>query len=351
METVPPTPLDGGDLAGFDVHARAFAHMVLDPALPTPFVLAVSGKWGVGKTSFAHLLERHVTADAATWPRRAVTLWFNAWQWDEGGRGMEPLLHQVAAAADRRRTPWRRLAAPLPGFLVPAGRRWVRRLLRPLLLLLALAALGAALHRSAPAAWQPWVSPIDPETLGFQPGGGLLALAVALLLALAPTWVSAAQAASGLLDRLKGWIRPPGPSAVREEMAALLREAVGADGRLVVFVDGLDRCRPATTWAILRGIQGTFGDGARGLVVVLLADVDGLAAALEGGGVGGLARTHLPPELQERLTLYETAEPPGSFLARILHMRFDLPPPTEGDLRRLVESLWRGPGGQSTTSR
>ena len=69
------------DLLGFDKYVDTLSKMVTDKDFKTPFCIGIFGKWGSGKTSFMHLLEKKLsTGSAEPYP---IPVWFNPWRYEK----------------------------------------------------------------------------------------------------------------------------------------------------------------------------------------------------------------------------------------------------------------------------
>jgi hypothetical protein len=103
------------DALGFKPFVESFARLILHRETTPPLVIAVTGEWGKGKSSFMRFLrqrlEEHGT-DASAGPPgdflvpRAITVWFDAWRYNSEERVFAALLETVASEIQRRFTPW-----------------------------------------------------------------------------------------------------------------------------------------------------------------------------------------------------------------------------------------------------
>jgi hypothetical protein len=85
--------LDG---LGFDNYAKVLAGAALDTR--GPFTIGVFGEWGTGKTSLMRLVERELSR-----PENVVTVWFNAWRYEQEEHPVVPLVGSIVRELERQR--------------------------------------------------------------------------------------------------------------------------------------------------------------------------------------------------------------------------------------------------------
>ena len=87
------------DLLGFDKYVDTLSKMVTDKDFKTPFCIGIFGKWGSGKTSFMHLLEKKLsTGSAEPYP---IPVWFNPWRYEKEEHLIIPFLKTIEHAIKR----------------------------------------------------------------------------------------------------------------------------------------------------------------------------------------------------------------------------------------------------------
>ena len=67
--------------------------MITDEDFRTPFCIGIFGKWGSGKTSFMHLLEKKLLCGNT--PRFAIPVWFNPWRYEREEHLIIPFLKTI----------------------------------------------------------------------------------------------------------------------------------------------------------------------------------------------------------------------------------------------------------------
>ncbi|WP_200907460.1 P-loop NTPase fold protein, partial [Ardenticatena maritima] len=71
------------DTLGFEDYKKALRDFILDEGTKGPFVIAINGPWGSGKTSFMRQLQRDLEekdAQRDLKEKDAITVWFDAWK-------------------------------------------------------------------------------------------------------------------------------------------------------------------------------------------------------------------------------------------------------------------------------
>jgi hypothetical protein len=188
------------DRLGFEPMAGILVDVIRETN--PPFTIGIFGEWGSGKTTLMTLVQRELDA------RGAKTVWFNAWKYD-GKEVIWNALIQTIFLTMKKNTP----ASPNPDF----GDR-VKETAGKL-------AIFAA-----------------KKATEFIPGGMIKPEDVdTVLQAFRP--LSANDSQFEFINRFE------------ETFDGLVKEYVGEDGRLVVFVDDLDRCLPENAIQILEAIK------------------------------------------------------------------------------------------------
>jgi len=223
---------------------RPFSEVLASAAASTrgPFTIGIYAKWGTGKTS---ILKQIRSLLAKQWPD-VISIWFNAWQFDQDAHPVVPLALAIAEEIDRR------LDADAPSMAVAfaKGLRKTAALLRSI-------AYGTSIEVSAS-------SPRFPLLPGAE----------------AKIKVSGEK----LLDSIdteskKGrgpLVDPTLHVRVLQQLGQALDKAwephlaVDEPPRIVVFVDDLDRCLPTYALRVLQSLKFAFEQP--GFVHVLALD-------------------------------------------------------------------------------
>lgn len=315
------TPLDADDqdTLGLGVLAEALAELVDSARTDTPLTIAISAPWGAGKTSTARLIETRLQRWSAQRHGERVTVVckFNAWLHSDAPHLGAALAAAVARTVDHRRPWWRRALTPLPSsMLVPAARR--RRLV--------VIAVGTLVVSAAAM----FVGPVRDVFTGSSSAGlsddavarlGPLVVAVAAVALLWRRLFSAAQAAARFIEQPADEASHGSMATVREQLGGLIGEAIG-DGRLVIFIDDLERCRADRALEACEVATQLLAH--RGVVIVLVADMTTIASS---AGARYPSRTGGEADAGRR------------FLEKLIQIQITLPPPRERDLERLLAGV------------
>ena len=317
------SPLDNreSDYFGFSAYADSLATLIVDPSTETPVTLAISAPWGGGKTSVARLVERRIVewTDESLGQRPDVICWFNAWSHDDAPHLGASLAASVARAANRRRPLWRRLVEPLPSTMLSPRERWRRR-----------AAIGVA--TLVVVGFCLMISPIRDafsslELVEENPlaGLGTIGGVVALGFVLWPKIFSAAEHAARFVENPGAEAAAGAMSEVREQLGRLVHQGTRG-ARLVLFVDDLERCRPARAVEVCETASQLLSQ--HDFVTVLVADMSAISVAAQ--------------ELYGNLEATDQASASGiatvgqRYLEKIVQIQVTLPPPRTEDMRRLL---------------
>jgi len=258
-------PLEAGDAdaLGYAEIAAGLSRFLRNPKTLPPLTLAITGEWGSGKSSLMNL----VKADLRQAGFR--TVWFNAWHHQKGEQLLASLFANLRAQA-------------IPSWFSRAGGsfRWkllYRRSQRHAVLLLALAVLlsfGVGYlakdfqHCRQVLASGDWASLNLQSVAALSPLlGGVVVGLVALYngmkgFGLDPAKLMASVTAGG--DTLKP-LEPGARYQFAKEFADVT-EAL-APGRLVIFIDDLDRCSKENVLEVLESVNFLVSSG--GCFVVL----------------------------------------------------------------------------------
>ncbi|MFF0362329.1 KAP family P-loop NTPase fold protein [Streptomyces fungicidicus] len=222
-----PVPDQGGDLYGFLPYVDVLAAAV-EAARPLPLTVGVFGPWGSGKSSFMHMWQDRLGPEART-------VWVNPWKYDQKQEVWAAVITSVLAEIkqnERSRAKAVRLARSLA---------WL--------------SLRGVLANGAPMVT-----------------GGLLGKD------------DARQALDRLADSDAEFHRHV--NTFEQDFAEAVDEYLDGAGRLVVFIDDLDRCTPESAVTVLESLKLFTGDSR--CVFVLAMDYD-LLSAVAAAKFGDLA--------------------------------------------------------------
>ena len=228
-----PVAGKGGDQFGFEAHARILCDAV-EATVHLPLTVGVFGPWGTGKSSFLNICRDLLVA------RGTPAIAFNPWKYDEKEAVWHALIQTILVEIE--------LAGDA------AGRR------RDL--------VAKARRLSSTASWLLARHAVGPLTAGFVDSGDLTAAREA--------W------------QARGVENYRHINHFEADFADVVATFVGDRGRLVIFVDDLDRCHGDTAIAVLDALKLFLGQAS--CVFVLAMDFDVISAAAANRVAGDPAR-------------------------------------------------------------
>ena len=296
------------DLLNFAQYAEALRAVMLDPQTRTPLVIGIFGRWGSGKTTLMRMVEQGLIE------RRVPIAWFSAWLYAQEKEIWAAFLQSLTL----------RLTAGLG----PAGKarfsfRVFRRGFAPERLLYDLPRwlmrLGlVALPVVAGTLLAGQVSEVLGRLLGAVGVAGTVLLGLWQILR--PGMERAAREAPDFsLYRSMDFVEHIGfLERFRDQFARIVAAIPSESGRIVVFIDDLDRCPPDKALQVLDAIKA-FVD-VPGCIFVLGLDLAVIQKAVEAKYANdGVAQRE--------------------YLAKTVQLGFHLPPLTEADFARYLRAL------------
>jgi formylglycine-generating enzyme required for sulfatase activity len=303
------------DALGFAPYRDTLVEIVAGLDTHTPLTIGIFGTWGAGKTSLMSMVKAHI--DERGLPRYR-TVWFNAWKYNKEEALWRALILRVLDAL-RPRKPDGTLYAEEE--LGQEQQAMVRDLDR----------LEESLYRTV--EWQElgrWTLDWAKALRGTAEGAAEIALAfVPGGLPLVNLLKGTAKAVTGQDEQaVAEAFRRQVQSYRREQLRSLEqfegqfrdlldRYVVQHEGRLIVFVDDLDRCLPDKTIEVLEAIK-------------LFLDVPGCVFLL------GIDHEAVQEAVQTR---YQGEVKGRQYLEKIIQLPFLLPPIDAADLRDFLGHL------------
>ena len=330
---------DSDDLLDFRPFANAIAGVIDSPRTSTPLVMAISAKWGAGKTTLGQMIKRRLEEKPAaegSFPH--VTCWFNAWMHDDSYSLATALAAEVAQTANGSRSLLRRLISPLPTTLSSARSRRIRKGL------LYLGVIFIVLLASSIAAFWLGYGPadllkLDPRAIKsiatLQGGAYVTALVAGLILLF-----KAAAAVLPVAKSVGEFVRDPQSAAksasmeeVRGQLGRLIKQATPRHSKFVIFIDDLDRCQPPRSIDILE-VANQLLDHP-GVIVMLMADMQVVTRCAE-----IKYRSLIQNDVKRAPEASLNSPNYGwDYLQKIVQIQFDLPTYPESVIRRMISTL------------
>jgi formylglycine-generating enzyme required for sulfatase activity len=273
------------DRLNFAPYAKTLADIIADPGTRTPLTIGVFGGWGRGKTSLMRMVRRRLEETEDTdFPVRSV--WFNAWLYS------------------REQTLWRALISRVlegaRGF--DLGQPALDKLRQ----------LEARLYQALETTCGQLTLPP-----GMVPGQASVALSAPAGLELLRRQTKRGGEDMGQLQTLIDDVEVSQALTRRDQIAALddfrrqfediSEDCIVPHGRLVVFVDDLDRCLPNKAVEVLEAVK-------------LFLDVAGCVFVM------GVDREVIEEGITVRYSDYETELDGARYLEKIIQIPFNLPP-------------------------
>ncbi len=307
------------DDLGFD-KIRSLLLRVLTQA-PTPLTIGLFGPWGSGKTTLLRMIRQEIEQKRLHYQR---TVWFTAWKYDREDalwrafilRVLDALYPRDLDASECEELPREHCSRLSLSQMDETQRKVVLYLDR----------LATALYRNV--EWE------DGTTVNWlQAGKEMLKLTIALPLhflgfehfaekmGIFPHLDRAILRRQHYLNHLSSI------EQFESVFRKVLRLALGDEGRLIVFVDDLDRCLPEKAIEVLEAIK-------------VFLDVEGVIFIL------GMDRAIIQQGLQTRYTslLHNSEVFPISgdeYLEKLIQIPFHMPTPNAEQIKQYIHALSR----------
>jgi KAP family P-loop domain len=270
---------------GFDYYAEALATVVRN-SVPR-FAVGIFGDWGSGKTTLMDAIKARIENDSSI-----LSVEFNAWRYEREGNLVGPLLdvlrEQLEAWADKQEE---RKASEEQ-----------------------LQTLRSAAHKIRTAA--------RAFLAGVKVSAGLKNVA--------SIEVDVSKVFASMVDARAKQAQSLYHAAFRELEAAVKEFRHGGVDRVVVFVDDLDRCFPASALEVLESMKVFFD--LQGFVFVIGLDRDVIARAI----------TSKHPELEQTADARQRAS--AEYLEKVFQVPFALPRIDDGLLGEYAVTLLKSSG-------
>ncbi|HEX6368813.1 MAG TPA: YCF48-related protein [Longimicrobium sp.] len=350
---IPDRPLRPGDPDPFELNALALgiARFLQNPNTEPPLTLAVTGRWGTGKSSLMNLVRCNLR-DADFRP-----VWFNAWHHQQEEHLLACLLESIRSQAVPPPLSGSGMAFRLKLFLIRT------RDLRPsVMVLYVLLLLIAGMFYQNPS-WMLDLLDSGRKEWGVIASGGIQrSEAIRFLLEYLSVPLAAALALSAALWRsLAAFQLKPGQLLLGLTRAARFRDLQEKTGfryrfaqefrevtealrprDMVIFVDDLDRCRPEQVLQVLEAVNFLVSSGE--CTVVMGLDRSWVTAcvglefdriAQESAHLRGEAAETADDAERARLNRARFA---GDYLDKLINIEVPVPVPTSAQRRELVHA-------------
>jgi formylglycine-generating enzyme required for sulfatase activity len=298
------------DRFGFQDYAAVLARRAA--TADTPLTLGIFGRWGSGKTSLMQLVRAELRKQTEG-GGSLRTIWINVWQLSNQDQVWQAFLQAVFNEVNRQLRLWQRVD--------------IGKLLRQLfinsyriVLVITPMILGVLIAKPE-AGWGDVVRLLLNPVAG---AGTLLTVGLGLWTLLKPVLEAARQVVNFDLQAVLKYapyeVQIAELRKLQERFEAMVEALVGKRGRLVVFIDDLDRCAPDKVPDVLEAIK--LFTTTPSCVYVLGLDHDIVREGIS-------AKYH-----------FETAEEASGYLEKIVQIPFYLPPLDEGRMGSFVRDYY-----------
>jgi hypothetical protein len=332
------------DTIGFKPFVSALSRLICHPKTETPVTIGIIGPWGAGKSSFMGQVKQ--TVSEIDREGKIFQIWFNAWRHDIHGNLWASLLQSIFTQIEMQaaKNPIQKYLMRLLGIFSQVNKLKlaIQLLLTVFIILIVFLYLRPMLLAEAKSN-----------------GNTLLQS----LIKTAPTWV-ATLAALGFLypsvsKFLVGLMKPIGVNLssilndrdfsqtvsslddFNDKFQSLLKLYIKKDGRLIVYIDDLDRCTPDNAAEVVETINVFLSSPS--CIFILGIDRDKLALSIE-----AKYKQIIELELEQMQRLDIPWSSPGlreerrygeKFLEKIIQLPISLPVPSRTETEKFTNSL------------
>jgi hypothetical protein len=320
LKAINDSPTAEDDI-GFTPYVHTLARMMLHNETSMPLTVGIFGPWGTGKTSFMRQVKEEVTRLLTTQQintTKILQVEFDAWKHQVNETLWAALLQTITAEIENRQTTGQLLLGRVRNAFSELDRIQVA------FYGMVLVVLPLALLLFAPALWK--VSAALPflSLLANKPRDLLTGLFSRLF---APLGLSVREIVQGrsFPNRVQS------AQSFTRDFDNIIQNAVSEEGRLIVYIDDLDRCSPQHVVGVIDALN-TFLDSDR-CVFLLGMDRRKVAESI-GVAYGQAFKTEDPngPEKGEKLRRYGE-----DFLEKIIQLPLTLPVMDRSGVRQLAE--------------
>jgi Cdc6-like AAA superfamily ATPase len=333
------------DTIGFGPYVTALSRVLSHPQTMTPLTVGIYGPWGSGKTSFMKQVKLQVDEREDT-TREIKQVWFNAWKYDLQTKLWAAFLQAIFIQLEANMLWPLKFWKRADGITRSAGRMTAYgNAVTLTLIVLAAVILGPDLVTAYKSELASQSSSPVLTVLASHSAWWLIAIIILLTRfpaigrflqkVLRPVGVNLRAIASGrdFADTVTSL------EDFQKEFRNVLDVYLGKNGRLIVYIDDLDRCSPQSTVEVIETIN-VFLDTEQ-CVFVLGMDHDRITLSIE-------AKYRELIELQESRRSDDTSPSEGGtnrpygehFLDKIIQVPLSIPRPAPEDIESFVTPLF-----------
>ena len=242
------------DYLDFDPYVNALVDLILSPNTQTPLTLSIFGSWGSGKSTLMQLMEQVAGKRRVTQAPRLELLWMNVWQLSQHGEGWKAFLQSLFTRVHKSLPLHKRVFFDLRLLADRINKTGLLRQLLPNLYRILIVIAPFLLARFLPNNSDPVTTAIrNPEIRN------ATAALLGLWLLVKPVFEAAKDKVSldlgKVLKDAPYELQISALQKLQEHFELLVKTAVKKDGRLIVFIDDLDRCSPDKIAEVLEALK------------------------------------------------------------------------------------------------
>ena len=101
IATIPDEPISEAKLFGFDKRSDEIVEFLISKQTNTPFVIAINGEWGSGKSSLLLTIKNKLEQEVQKDPRKLKVVYFDAWEY-ESANPAAALVYNLTKPCERK---------------------------------------------------------------------------------------------------------------------------------------------------------------------------------------------------------------------------------------------------------
>ncbi|HET7087337.1 MAG TPA: P-loop NTPase fold protein [Anaerolineae bacterium] len=325
----------GDDRLGFTDYARAFAAMLSNPATQPPLTIGIYGAWGMGKSFLIRMIREALENDKPADAPEFSFVEFNAWVYSGSDNLWAGLVSHIYERIEQRLG-----SNATRSFRLDRKRRKQVRRLSFYAILYAIPIIAVTVLLSLDQIAKIWADLPGLALLGVS---SFLALIVGFVRTIKSIYDIVKKAIVERAEQLRQEAAQPDfrtkigfMADVKAEIdfvtELLAHQSKGKSIRVVIFIDGLDRCPPAKAVEVLEAIMLLLSEDNSPFYVFLGIDARVLVRAIED---------------RYGKTLVEAGISGYEYLDKIVQIPFTIPATDETGIKNYIRALLPRPGEES----
>jgi formylglycine-generating enzyme required for sulfatase activity len=298
------------DRFNFQDYARVLATRAV--TADAPLTIGIFGRWGSGKTSLMRLTQQALPS-ATNQRGHLYSIWINVWQLSNQDEIWQAFLQALFSSVQRELSLWQR---------IDKGKLIRQLAINSYRIVLVITPMILGILLAKPSAnWDDVLTLLATPIAG---AGTLVTIGLGLWAVVKPVIEAAHKTINFDIQTMLKYSPYEAKISelmqLQEQFQAIVTTFVGETGRLVVFIDDLDRCRPDKAIEVLEAIK-VFAT-TRYCVYLLGLDYDIVQQGIQ------------------QAYHYESAETAAEYLEKIIQIPFHMPPLDEGGIERFIREYY-----------